>query len=1193
VKVDTIQNSFASGEIAPSLFGRTDISQYANAAQTLENFLIRPYGSVISTPGTQFVSECKTGGSTGIVRLIEFIFSRTDSYVIEMGVGYFRFYTNGAIVVSPGTTPYEVAHTYTASDINDIQFCQLNDVIYMTHPDYSPKKLTRLASTSWTFADFPFIGGPFLPDNTTSITLKSSGTSGTVNITVSPTSSGVFVVSGATTLGHKNTYWKIGSTITDATTGLAVQGYVQLTNVVNTYTATASVLKTLVSTVATTSWAEGSWSDVRGWPARVTFHQQRLFMARTDYEPQNLWGSKSFVYDDFALDGANDDDAINITLASNESNDIKWLAPGKELLTGTYGGEFAVKTGDGSPLTPSNTNVRKESSWGSEAIIPRKIGNFLYYVQRFASRIREIFYNWDYDAYRSLDKTILSPHISGDGFKEISYQQNPDTILWCVCSNGTMATMTREVDQEVQGWSRQTTDGLYESIATIPSQDGPFDEVWVVVNRTINGTTRRYIERFKSQEVPDKQEECWYVHSGLSLDAFVLTEASLSTTATTISVSDVTAVPTVQSLVGGNIGWQITNGKYYNPFSSTEIAPRDSAAVEGTTYLASDIIPCNGTISSFMTKLQDFTGIAAGKDVTATVVINGTSSTLVTQYTDTGDDAVQIDSTHTASVNAGDCVSLLFNVTGAGTAASSMSWSMNFTPEKAYESVHFGGQSEAYAAVQGDGDSQYVSDEDTYYCCPCGATQWNTSDEKFIVIPCSGTIKNFYVSTTIPDETGGNFNFKLRKNGVDTTCVVNITESANSGGDTTHEFTVSQGDLISIKAEGISAVNAWVYVLSTSFVFESDTVGLYPIFAFADKRLDAQGAQGTPSDRFISGRTYKSYKQTTSDWDNAYGQADQLTNQTYILGLTAYCPFPGDRTYYLYKNGIQQAMYLDFDGTSTSASTTGLCYCSSGDTIYTVESIGATSPDTYESISYVASSTGRWITPAKTSATILVTSSSAYFSAGDVGQRVRALNSDGEIDGEIIITGFTSSTVVIGTMRYLFGESSYDAGDWGLSVTQVSGLQHLEGKTLSILGDGGTEKPNPVVSNGTITLSTDYFVIIAGLPYTQKITTLAQESGSQRGTAQGKVQRINQVGFKVNRSHKGFLCGGTEDYVEKIQFREPSTLMGTPESLYTGTIPNISFRDDYQYGSHVHIQNPDPLPIEMLSIITTIDTNDK
>lgn len=100
MKFDYIQSSFTSGEIAPRLFGRVDIAQYTNGCATCQNFLVRPYGPLLSTPGTEYISEAKTGGSTSISRVIPFQFSRTDAYIIEFGVSYFRFYTDGGQVES-------------------------------------------------------------------------------------------------------------------------------------------------------------------------------------------------------------------------------------------------------------------------------------------------------------------------------------------------------------------------------------------------------------------------------------------------------------------------------------------------------------------------------------------------------------------------------------------------------------------------------------------------------------------------------------------------------------------------------------------------------------------------------------------------------------------------------------------------------------------------------------------------------------------------------------------------------------------------------------------------------------------------------------------------------------------------------------------------------------------------------------
>jgi len=87
--VDYIQTSFAGGEIGSSLYGRTDIAQYAAACQTVENMLVRPYGSAISTPGTRYIANASS--SSGKIRLIPFVFNRDDATIIEMPPGLFRF----------------------------------------------------------------------------------------------------------------------------------------------------------------------------------------------------------------------------------------------------------------------------------------------------------------------------------------------------------------------------------------------------------------------------------------------------------------------------------------------------------------------------------------------------------------------------------------------------------------------------------------------------------------------------------------------------------------------------------------------------------------------------------------------------------------------------------------------------------------------------------------------------------------------------------------------------------------------------------------------------------------------------------------------------------------------------------------------------------------------------------------------
>jgi hypothetical protein len=298
-KVDVIKTSFTGGVFGPSLLGRTDIAQYENAVELAENFLVRPYGPMISTPGTRYVAECKMSalGTQSQVRLLEFVFNQTDAYVIEMGDKYFRFYTDRGFVVSTGTTPFEIAHVYSETEIWDVQYAQLNDLIYLAHPDHPPQLLTRTSANNWTIADFAFLGGPFLDDNTTALTILPSATAGTsITVTLSATNSTFsFVQSSGSTRGSVGTYWKIGDVVTTATT--ALQGYVEITAYSSDTVAIANVKSTLSAATSTSTFAEGAWSDPKGWPGSVSFHEGRLYWARTDTEPQGVWGSHSFIYD--------------------------------------------------------------------------------------------------------------------------------------------------------------------------------------------------------------------------------------------------------------------------------------------------------------------------------------------------------------------------------------------------------------------------------------------------------------------------------------------------------------------------------------------------------------------------------------------------------------------------------------------------------------------------------------------------------------------------------------------------------------------------------------------------------------------------------------------------------------------------------------------------------------------------------
>jgi len=253
------------------------------------------------------------------------------------------------------------------------------------------------------------------------------------------------------------------------------------------------------------------------YPSCVSIYEQRIFFANTNTDPQKVWASKSGDYENMTIN-TGDDDALSYTLGSEQVNAIRWLSSGRVLGMGTLGGVFSLSSGsDELPITPTTVVVKRETSYGALGVMPKKIGNQVYYVQRNGKTIREFGYSYDLDEYTAFDATLLAEHITGNEIIDMDYQQSPYNMLWCVRSDGEIAVLTRQIDQEVIAWSRIVTDGSFESVAVIPG-DGGDDEVWVVVNRTIENAAVRYVEYFKPMDFGDEQEDAFFVDCGLSYD---------------------------------------------------------------------------------------------------------------------------------------------------------------------------------------------------------------------------------------------------------------------------------------------------------------------------------------------------------------------------------------------------------------------------------------------------------------------------------------------------------------------------------------------------------------------------------------------------------------------------------------------------------------------------------------------------
>jgi len=507
-------SSFTAGEISPRLEGRTNIEKYREGLSDLTNMVVMPHGGATRRPGTEYLGEVKS--SSVKTRLIPFQFKTSDTYILEFGNQIMRVFRNdlqvlnssaktitAATKANPGvftsnshgfsngdevfvdslggmtevngrnylvansstntfslqdlfgndinttsfttytsggtaTEIFEVATPYSEADLFDIRFAQSADTMYLVHPSYDIRTLTRSDHNNWTFATLSITGSP------------SPGLSG---------------------------------------------------------------------------------SDDR--PSCVSFFEQRLVFAGTNNNPQSIWFSKNGNYTNFTV-GTASDDALIYTIASNQVNAIRYLSATRVLTIGTSGGEYVLTSTNDGPITPTTTLIRKYSNYGSAPIDPVQVADVTLFVQRGARKVREFKFvgNVNTGGYSAPDMTILAEHITDGGLTQFAYQQEPDSVVWATRADGTLLGMTYRREEEVVAWHKHVIGGAFsggqavvESIATLPSDSGE-DELYMIVKRTINSVTKRYVEKLKLFDFGANTTSAFFVDSGLSYSGSAINSLS-------------------------------------------------------------------------------------------------------------------------------------------------------------------------------------------------------------------------------------------------------------------------------------------------------------------------------------------------------------------------------------------------------------------------------------------------------------------------------------------------------------------------------------------------------------------------------------------------------------------------------------------------------------------------------------------
>lgn len=566
-----IQRSFASGELAPVLHVRADLEKYVSGLKTCRNFLVLRHGGLANRPGFRFISATKT--STATKRLVRYVSENAgESILIEAGIGYFRFFLNGApvevtgVAAWSGATAYvvgdlvsrlgvnyyctvahtnqqppnagfwyaltgdilEVPHPFQAADGVLFNWVQSGNVITFTHKLHDPIELLYFGLTTWVVrgietepqSETPAnlavtVGAPgtltyaYLVTNAALETYEESQLSNvaTAANSLAPTPEAPNVLTWdapANPVAESYVYCDPFGNGTFGFIGTATGAEsFRDTGFVPDYAVTPPITRTpFVS------------ADTR--PHIASYYQQRRLFAGSNADPEAIEASRTGFPSNFGISSPlQDDDALQFRIVGDQHHPVRHLIGLKTLVVLTEGGGWTVGQ-PLTPLTPSNLPADQDTYVGAAPDVrPVVVANSILYLQSRGSIIRDLRFDQEIEGFGGRDLTVFAAHLfDGHTIARMDYAQAPQSIVWAVRDDGVLLGLTYLREQDVYGWHRHDTDGDFEDVCVVP--EGTEDAVYVIVRRTIDGNTVRYIERLASREIQAFDTDCFFVDSGLS-----------------------------------------------------------------------------------------------------------------------------------------------------------------------------------------------------------------------------------------------------------------------------------------------------------------------------------------------------------------------------------------------------------------------------------------------------------------------------------------------------------------------------------------------------------------------------------------------------------------------------------------------------------------------------------------------------
>lgn len=297
------------------------------------------------------------------------------------------------------------------------------------------------------------------------------------------------------------------------------------------------------------------FGSVGNYPASVGYYQQRRYYANTANDTELVEGSRIALFSNFTKsEPLQDDDAVSFSMIGRQVNAVRHMVDLDDFVVLTSGAAYIVEGDADGAITPQSSHPRAKVYHGASEVQPVIIGNSLLYVQARGSILRD-FRKDLVEGPKSKDLSIYSAHLfEGLDLEHMDYAETPNSIAWIQRDDGVWLGLTYLLDHDVQGWHRHDTDGDIEDVIVVP--EGSEDVLYVLVKRTINGSTKRYQERLTSRFVSDQAVDAIFMDSFLTFDGrnTGATTMTLSGGVDWLATEDLTLTASAGFFVAGDVG---------------------------------------------------------------------------------------------------------------------------------------------------------------------------------------------------------------------------------------------------------------------------------------------------------------------------------------------------------------------------------------------------------------------------------------------------------------------------------------------------------------------------------------------------------------------------------------------------------------------------------------------------------------